>query len=139
MVRTTPSRSPPNIISGAASSKDTSVHPSRYRLLSFDDSSSKKIGFDPIERKGFWTYRRIADRDNFKPGFYKGDICLVNWPQNDYSLGILTGPAKSAARNIARARQQSLSLLYWLQTEAPRPDGGAGWKGLRLRPGHRQH
>lgn len=28
----------------------------------------------------------------------------------------------------------SLSLLYWLQTEAPRPDGGKGWKGLRLRP-----
>ena len=27
----------------------------------------------------------------------------------------------------------SLSLLYWLQTEAPRPDGGKGWKGLRLR------
>jgi hypothetical protein len=28
----------------------------------------------------------------------------------------------------------SLSLLYWLQTECPRPDGGTGWKGLRLRP-----
>src|SRR5262249_44033521 len=23
---------------------------------------------------------------------------------------------------------------YWLQTEAPRPDGKSGWKGLRLRP-----
>ncbi|MCK6500836.1 MAG: FAD-dependent oxidoreductase, partial [Nitrospira sp.] len=30
--------------------------------------------------------------------------------------------------------QLSLSLLYWLQTEAPRPDGGQGWPGLRLRP-----
>ena len=27
----------------------------------------------------------------------------------------------------------SLSLLYWLQTEAPRPDGKVGWRGLRLR------
>ena len=27
----------------------------------------------------------------------------------------------------------SLSLLYWLQTEAPRPDGKAGWRELRLR------
>jgi hypothetical protein len=27
----------------------------------------------------------------------------------------------------------SLSLLYWMQTETPRPDGGQGWKGLRLR------
>jgi hypothetical protein len=24
-------------------------------------------------------------------------------------------------------------MLYWLQTEAPRPDGGTGWPGLRLR------
>ncbi len=23
--------------------------------------------------------------------------------------------------------------MYWLQTDAPRPDGGSGWKGLRLR------
>lgn len=29
--------------------------------------------------------------------------------------------------------QLSRSLLYWLQTEAPRPDGGVGWPGLRLR------
>jgi hypothetical protein len=35
---------------------------------------------------------------------------------------------------LEEARQLSLSLLYWLQTEAPRPDGGSGWKGLRLRP-----
>ena len=26
-----------------------------------------------------------------------------------------------------------MSLLYWLQTEAPRDDGGEGWPGLRLR------
>jgi hypothetical protein len=36
-------------------------------------------------------------------------------------------------RHIYRAKQLSLSLLYWLQTEAPRPDGGKGWPGLRLR------
>lgn len=39
-----------------------------------------------------------------------------------------------AAGHLQRAKQLSLSLLYWLQTEAPRPDGGTGWKGLRLRP-----
>ena len=31
------------------------------------------------------------------------------------------------------AKQLSLSLLYWMQTEAPRLDGGAGYRGLRLR------
>src|SRR6185436_19359369 len=40
----------------------------------------------------------------------------------------------TARRHRERARQLSLSLLYWLQTEAPRPDGGVGWRGLRLRP-----
>ncbi len=36
-------------------------------------------------------------------------------------------------QNLYEAKQLSLSLLYWLQTEAPRPDGRQGWKGLRLR------
>ncbi|HOF21636.1 MAG TPA: FAD-dependent oxidoreductase, partial [Bacteroidales bacterium] len=35
--------------------------------------------------------------------------------------------------HLEAARQLSLSLFYWLQTEAPRPDGGQGWPGLRLR------
>ena len=43
-------------------------------------------------------------------------------------------PPADAERHVARAKQLSLSLLYWLQTECPRPDGKTGWKGLRLRP-----
>ncbi len=82
-----------------------------------------------------WLYRRIADRRNFEPGAYSSDICLVNWPQNDYWLGnICDGVKAEAARHRARAKQLSLSLLYWMQTEAPRADGGLGWRGLRLRP-----
>ncbi len=42
-------------------------------------------------------------------------------------------PQENAARHLQRAKQLSLSLLYWMQTEAPRPDGGTGWPGLRLR------
>jgi hypothetical protein len=84
---------------------------------------------------GLWVYRRIADPSIFQPGTYAGGISLVNWPQNDYGLGNLVGVAPAeAARHIARAKQLSLALLYWMQTEAPRPDGGSGWKGLRLRP-----
>ena len=104
----------------------------RSRLLSFDDEDSKRIGFDPVARKGFWTYRRIADRDLFAPGTYRGDVSMINWAHNDYTFGAICDvSAATAARHDARAKQQSLSLLYWLQTEAPRPDGGAGWKGLR--------
>ena len=106
-----------------------------YRFLSFDEDDSKRIGFDPVARKGYWTYRRIADRDQFQPGFYHGDLTIVNWPQNDYSFGLICDVnASTAAKNLDRAKQLSLSLLYWLQTEAPRPDGGTGWPGLRLRP-----
>jgi hypothetical protein len=63
-------------------------------------------------------------------------VTLVNWPQNDYWLGPIVGAAITAAaaeRYIERAKQLSLALLYWLQTECPRPDGKAGWKGLHLR------
>jgi hypothetical protein len=108
---------------------------SSYRLLSFDDEGSRKFGFDPSARQGFWSYRRIADRDLFRAGFYRSDITVVNWGQNDYSFGRICEVSEAeAARQIGRAKQLSLSLLYWLQTEAPRADGGTGWKGLRLRP-----
>jgi hypothetical protein len=107
----------------------------KLRFLSFDAPGSKKIGFDPVTRKGFWTYRRIADRNLFAPGFYRGDLTIVNWPQNDYSFGLICGVGEAEVKKqLDRARQLSLSLLYWLQTEAARPDGGTGWKGLRLRP-----
>jgi hypothetical protein len=82
---------------------------------------------------GLWTYRRILDRDNLAPPF-ASDICLVNWPQTDYLLGDLcSGDEAARARHLAAARAQSLSLVYWLQTAAPRPDGGLGWPGLKLR------
>ncbi len=104
-------------------------------MLTFDSPDTRKHGFDPEARKGFWTYRRIADRDLFEPGFYPGDITIVNWPQNDYAFGqICEVSPGEAAKHRERGKQLSLSLLYWLQTEAPRPDGGTGWKGLRLRP-----
>ncbi len=93
-------------------------------------------GFDPQPPGGgLWVYRRLADPTNFLPGTYPGGISLINWPQNDYLLGNLVGVSNEEAdRNIARAKQLSLSLLHWLQTKCPRPDGGTGWPGLRLRP-----
>jgi hypothetical protein len=81
-----------------------------------------------------WTYRRIASRATFQPGTYDGDVSLMNWPQNDYLLGNLVDVSEAdAARHIDQSKQLSLSILHWLQTEVPRPDGGNGWPGLRLR------
>jgi hypothetical protein len=110
------------------------------RLLSWrygEPTSGKptKLETDPEKGTGHWTYRRIADKSLFVEGTYPGDISLVNWPQNDYMLGNLCEVSpEEAARHLDRAKQLSLSLLYWLQTEAPRSDGGTGWKGMRLRP-----
>ncbi|MGH8246655.1 MAG: FAD-dependent oxidoreductase, partial [Gammaproteobacteria bacterium] len=114
------------------------------RLLSWEmtDPISLKVrpvAFDPTGdgpsgRLNLWLYRRIADRRLFLEGAYSSDICLVNWPQNDYWLGnLFENPPDEAARHLARGKDLSLSLLHWMQTEAPRPDGGAGWRGLRLR------
>ncbi len=83
----------------------------------------------------FMIYRRIVDKRNYQAGAFATDLTLVNWPMNDYFLGPLFEiKPDEAARHLQRGKQLSLSLLYWLQTEAPRPDGGAGWRGLRLRP-----
>lgn len=97
------------------------------------------LGFHPEgistgNHLNLWNYRRIIDKNNFQPGSYASDISCVNWPQNDYLLGNLIGASeKEFNHHFTRAKQLSLSLLYWLQTEAPRPGGGYGWPGLRLR------
>jgi hypothetical protein len=114
------------------------------RLLSWTTShyitlQPRLFSFDPEcdERRtdgGLWTYRRIARKRHFCEGTYASDISLINWPQNDYCLGNLHDVGEDeAAHHLGRAKQLSLSLLYWMQTEAPRPDGGCGWRGLRLR------
>jgi hypothetical protein len=89
---------------------------------------------DPELDRDLWLFRRVAARGTFVAGAYASDITLVNWPQNDYWLGPVFGlPADESARHAEAARELSLCLLHWLQTEAPRPDGGTGWPGLRLR------
>lgn len=117
-------------------------------ILSFDYSSPrtllpKTLSFAPsgksdpapkTETLNLWLYRRMIDRNNFRKGTYDSDISVINWPQNDFMLGNITDvPAEIRQQNIYKAKQLSLSLLYWLQTDAPRPDGKQGWKGLRLR------
>ncbi len=91
---------------------------------------------------GLWTYRRILHTKNFIEGAFDSDITLVNYPQIDYLLGDLcsmengkwkmendeTENQKPKTKNqiINDAKQQSLSFLYYLQTEL-------GFKGLKLR------
>jgi hypothetical protein len=103
----------------------------KVRPLTFDpEAATPTAGL-----LNFMIYRRIVDKRNYQSGAFSTDVTLVNWPMNDYFLGPLIEVDRAdAAKQLRRGKQLSLSLLYWLQTEAPRADGGAGWRGLRLRP-----
>ncbi len=87
---------------------------------------------DPVN--DLWQFRRILFRGHYPRGLFRSDITLVNWPQTDYFLGPVLGVSEQEReRNLRGARELSLSFLYWMQTEAPRLDGGTGYRGLRLR------
>lgn len=89
--------------------------------------------------KELWGFRRILAKNLHRPGAFDSDISLANWPLNDYWLkpaleieGLVDAATVRQAHE--EARQLSLSVLYWLQTEAPREDGGTGFPGLKPRP-----
>ena len=88
--------------------------------------------FLPGERD-LWTFRRIR-----YGGLYLddvSDVTLVNWPQVDYWLTSLVGLTKAQrAASLEAARELTLCFVHWLQTDAPRPDRGTGYPGLRLCP-----
>ncbi len=89
---------------------------------------------DAAHGTDLWHFRRIAYRQHFSDGFYPSDVVIVNWPQIDYWIGQLVGvPESEREQHLIGARGLSLSLMYWMQTEAPRPDSGYGYRGLKLR------
>ncbi len=85
---------------------------------------------------GLWLYRRIYARKHFAGPNPGEDISLINWPMNDYWLSPLIDVSPEEEQTARKAAKQvSLSLLYWLQTEAPHPGGNqSGYPGLKLRP-----
>ena len=90
-----------------------------------------------------WHFRRIFWHSQALFGVYPSDFTLVNWPQIDYWVDPDTGKGdplvkpNTPGRNQAaldKAKELSLSMLYWMQTEAPHQDGSKlGFPGLRLR------
>lgn len=84
--------------------------------------------------RDLWHYRRVLARRNFEPGWPAGDVTLINWPQIDYWDKPLVGVTESE-RQLALdgARGLTLSFIHWMQTEAPRSDGGFGYPELKPR------
>jgi hypothetical protein len=93
------------------------------------------IEFPLFGNNGFnlFTYRQIVDGTKHTDD--REDATVMNWPMNDYYVGsVLDVPDAVAAEHYEAAKQLTLSMLYWLQTEAPRHDEGVGYPELRLRP-----
>lgn len=90
--------------------------------------------FPPLQSGAdFWCYRRLLSADHYE--IPVNEITLINWPQNDYVNGnIIDKSDIEVQKHLKASRELSLSLLYWMQTEAPRPDGGTGYPGLYPRP-----
>jgi hypothetical protein len=83
----------------------------------------------------FWTYRRLIDAAQFADPRYPHDLSMINWPGNDYRGGnLIDRPPAEQLAALHAAKALSLGFLYWLQTEAPRDDGGKGYPELKLRP-----
>ncbi|MGI5157163.1 FAD-dependent oxidoreductase [Microbispora sp. CA-102843] len=104
--------------------------PAGYRMDPDPDDDPQAAYIDHRRippRPDLWTYRRVVARRTFRPGTCDNDVTILNWPMNDYPVGpVFEVPAEDAERHLAGARDLTLSLLYWLQTEA-------GYPGLRPR------
>jgi hypothetical protein len=78
-----------------------------------------------------WFYRSIIDPRNFADG--RKPRTVINVPSNDYH----DEPALESSdpqRVLAAARHLTQCYLYWLQNEAPRDEGGAGYPEIRVVP-----
>lgn len=81
----------------------------------------------------FWFYRCLFDNRNFDDPAQPFSRAVINVDCNDYHHeAYLENPDREAV--LERARQLSRAYLYWLQTEAPRDDGGFGYPELRSVP-----
>jgi hypothetical protein len=128
----------PGPLLGFSAPDPRTLEPVDRRLDPNPDGDPLQVLADQRQHQGaneLWTFRRILARNLHGPGAFASDLTLVNWPMNDYWLGpLIEVDQETARRHLEDAKQLSLSLLYWLQTEAPRGDGGTGFPGLRLRP-----
>lgn len=108
-----------------------------YSVNVHNSDQIRKFTLFPNEKgiPALFTYRRIVDVNQLEGSLYEGDLSLINWAQNDYFLGPIYEISESERqKHLHAAKQLSLSLLYWLQTEAPHLEGGGkGFPGLRLR------
>ena len=114
-LRGTPVDSPNASFSLDIAGWDGTVHP--YRMF-----GAARTGLPP-----FWTYRRVRDAAQLGGR----DAIVLNWAANDY---VTTGLVAQPAVTRRGARDLTLGFVHWLQTQAPREEGGHGYPELTLAP-----
>lgn len=83
----------------------------------------------------FWTYRRLIDKTNFDDPDYPHDIAMINWPGNDYRrLSLIADSPEQMLQALKEARELAFGFCHWLQTDAPRDEGGGGYPEMVLEP-----
>lgn len=112
------------------------------RMTGFDDGDplekrmSRLFTDDPEDqyKQCIWNFRRSFCKRNFAPGAFASDITML-MNGNSYSHGNLIGGTEEEAKlHFEQAKQKSLSLLYFLQTEVtPGYNNKPGFPGLRAR------
>jgi hypothetical protein len=102
--------------------------------FTMEKRSSRLFGTDgnPMSRDGgLWIYRRIASPRNLSGELSATDMTILNWPMIDYwDAPVVDNPSATTA--LEEARGLTLSFVHWLQNDAPRPDGGAGYPHVEL-------
>ena len=83
----------------------------------------------------WWRYRRIVSARQWQSGHGPHeDVSLLNWAQNDLAVDPLIDGPRRRQEVEQEAGQLTRCLLHWLQTEAPRPGGGAGFPEWQAAP-----
>ncbi len=99
----------------------------------FVDAKRKSPEGEIVTLLPFWSYRRLIDKNKFDNAHYKFDVSMINWDSNDLrGHNIIDAEPTTMAQRLALGKSVSLGFLYWLQTEAPRDDGGFGYPELKL-------
>ena len=106
---------------------DHITHRPRLRPLFTSEVGDGGVRYD------LWHARRVLDRRHLENGW--SDVTVAAWPMMDYTrLPLLGVDAAARQRALAGARSLTRSFIYWMQTEAPRHDGGTGYPELAPRP-----
>jgi hypothetical protein len=100
------------------------------RFKSLMEFERNELGRDEFS---LWIYRRMRAASVYTDPDSVREATLVNWVHIDYTDSPLVGVTRAErAAALAGARAQTRAFVHWVQTEAPRHDGGAGYPEVRL-------